>query len=114
MKLWMKIALVILVFLAVSSGFTKILLMPQDLDFFGQYGFTDTLLILYGSVQLIAGILLILPKTRVIAAVIVAITFLISMIVLMLSGNIGMALFTLVFVVLLAFVAKGALKELAK
>ncbi len=56
--------LAILALLAVSSGITKILLMPQDVDFFGKYGFSNPLLIAYGSVQLLGGFLLAFTKTR--------------------------------------------------
>lgn len=58
MKFVSTIMLVILVFLAVSSGMTKILLLQQDVDFFGRYGFTNFILIAYGLVQLIGGLLI--------------------------------------------------------
>jgi len=66
MKLLYNIILVVLVFLAVSSGVTKIMLMQQDVDFFAQYGFTNPILIAFGASQLLGGILLALPKTRII------------------------------------------------
>lgn len=44
MKILSKIILVILVFLAVLSGVTKIMLMPQDVAFFGAYGFFGPIL----------------------------------------------------------------------
>ena len=56
--------LAILTLLAVSSGITKILLMPQDVNFFGKYGFSDPILIAFGSVQLLGGLLLVFTKTR--------------------------------------------------
>lgn len=106
MKIFYYTVLVILVFLAISSGFTKIILMEQDVEFFGKYGFTNSILIAYGIAQLLGGILLLLPKTRFYGAILVAITFLVSFIVLLLSGNIPMAIVTLVFVLLLGFIIK--------
>jgi hypothetical protein len=41
--------LAILTLLAVSSGITKILLMPQDVNFFGKFGFSDPILIAFGK-----------------------------------------------------------------
>ena len=88
MKTVSTIILVILIFLVVSSGITKVMLMQQDVDFFGQYGFSDSILIVYGLAQLIGGLLLVFKRTRFFAAVIVAITFLISLAVLLADGNI--------------------------
>jgi hypothetical protein len=106
MKIIFYIALAVLVLLAISSGLTKILLMPQDVEFFGRYGFSNPMLIAYGLVQFIGGALLAVPKSRVIGALLVAVTFLISAVVLLLSGNIPIALLTLVFTALLGFIVK--------
>jgi len=48
MEIFYNVILFILVFLAISSGITKIMLMQQDLEFFGNYGFTNPILITYG------------------------------------------------------------------
>ncbi|WP_126454745.1 hypothetical protein [Sulfuriflexus mobilis] len=47
MSILLKVNLAILVFLAASSGVTKIMLMPQDVEFFGNYGFTNPILMLF-------------------------------------------------------------------
>jgi len=86
------------------------MLMPQDVSFFGQYGFTNSILIVYGIAQLIGGILLAIPTTRVMGAIIVAVTFLISAVVLAMADNIPMSGITLIFVVLLSFVIKKSLQ----
>lgn len=104
MKIFLNIVVAILVFLAVSSGITKILLMQQDVAFFGQYGFTNPILMTYGVVQFIGGALLALPKTRVIGAIVVAITFLISAVVLVAAGNVPLAVVTFVCVILLGLI----------
>jgi hypothetical protein len=106
MKLFFYIILIILVLLAISSGITKILLMPQDVDFFGQYGFSNPILITYGLAQLVGGVFLAIPKTRIIGVAVVAVTFLISAVVLFLSGNIPVTIVTLLFTGLLGFIAK--------
>ena len=111
MKIFHKVILVILVFLAVSSGITKMLLMQQDVAFFGKYGFTNSILIAYGAAQLLGGVLLVLPKSRVIGAALVAITFLISAVVLAMDGNTPVTIITLVCVLLLGFIIKHALNK---
>lgn len=82
------------------------MLMQQDVEFFGKYGFTNSILVTYGVIQLIGGILLISPKTRILGAILVAITFLISLVVLVMAGNIPVAIITLVCVALLGLIIK--------
>lgn len=109
MKVIFYVVLVVLIFLAVSSGITKIMLMPRDAEFFGQYGFTNPILIGYGISQLLGGILLAIPKSRVFGAIIVAITFLISVVILILADNIAVAVITLIFILLLGFIINKSL-----
>ena len=111
MKIVHKLILVVLVFLAVSSGVTKIMLMPQDVEFFGAYGFTDPILIAFGIIQLLGGLLLALPKTRIIGALCVAITFLISAVILGLSGNIIVTTITLICVALLGYIIQRSISD---
>ncbi len=114
MKILFNVILAVLIFLAISAGITKIMLLQQDVDFFGKYGFTDPILIVYGVVQLIAGILLLLPKTRIAGASLVAITFLISAVVLAMDDNIPVTIVTLIFILLSGFIVKQSLNKVTK
>jgi hypothetical protein len=111
MKIFFKRILFILIFLAVSSGISKIILMQQDVDFFGPYGFTNPILIIYGAFQLLGGILLIVRKTRITGATFVAITFIISVVVLFMAGDIPVAIVTIIFVLLLGFIVKQSFSK---
>lgn len=111
MSTLLKVNLIVLVVLAVSSGVTKIILMPQDVEFFGKYGFTNPILIVYGAAQLVGGVMMIIRKTRFVGAVVVALTFLISAVVLILEGNIPFTLFTLVALLMLGVVMKQSAKN---
>jgi hypothetical protein len=106
--------LAILTLLAVSSGITKILLMPQDVLFFGKYGFSDPLLIAYGSVQLLGGFLLVFTKTRFAGAAIVAVTFLVSLALLLMEGNVPVSIVTAVATLLLVVVMKRSWQPAAE
>ena len=109
MKIFFNIVLVLLVLLASSSGITKIMLIQREVDFFSQYGFTNPILIGFGVTQLMAGLLLVAPKTRIIGALLIAITFLISAVLLLMSSSIPMAVITLIFVALAGFIVKQSL-----
>ena len=106
MKTVSIIILAILTSLAVLSGITKILLMQQDVDFFGKYGFSGPTLIAFGLVQLLGGLLLVFTKTRFVGAAIVAVTFLVSLAMLLMDGNIPASIITLVAILLLGAVMK--------
>ena len=106
MKLASTIILVLLMFLAISSGVTKVTLMQQEIDFFGKYGFSNPMLIAFGATQLIGGVLLPFKKTRFYGAAIVAITFLISLVALLIEGNIPVSIVTAVATLLLGIVMK--------
>ena len=106
MKIAFAALLTILTMLAVLSGMTKILLMPADVEFFGRYGFSSPILIAFGAVQLIGGILLPFRKTRFVGAAIVASTFLASFVILLIDGNTPVSIVTLIATVLLVVVMR--------
>ena len=106
MKIASTIVLIVLVCLAILSGVTKITLMQQDVEFFGKYGFSNPMLIGFGATQLIGGVLMTFKKTRFSGAAIVAITFLASLVLLLLDGNIPVSMVTLVMTLLLGMVMK--------
>ena len=106
MKVASTVVLILLVCLAVASGLAKISLMQQDVDFFGKYGFSNPMLVAFGATQLLGGLLLPFRKTRFAGAAIVAITFLVSLALLLLEGNIPVSIITLVAMLLLGMVMK--------
>jgi len=114
MKTVSIIILAILTLLAVLSGITKILLMQQDVDFFGKYGFAGPTLIAFGLVQLLGGLLLVFSKTRFVGAAIVAVTFLVSLAMLLMDGNIPASIITLVAILLLGAVMKQSWQPAAQ
>ena len=97
-----------------SSGITKIQLMQQDVNFFGKYGFSNPILIAYGLVQLIGGLLLVFTITRFVGATIVAITFLISLVMLLMEGNIPVSIATVIATLLLGVIMKQSWQPAAR
>ena len=111
MRVAFTIVLAILILLAVSSGVTKVMLLEQDINFFGRYGFSNPLLIIYGLTQIAGGALMVFGKTRFIGAAIVAITFLISLVVLVMDGNIPVSVVTALATLLLGVIMKQSASE---
>ena len=106
MKIGFSILLAILTGLAVSSGIAKIALMQNDVEFFGRYGFSAPMLIAFGVTQLIGGILLPWKRTRFLGATVTACTFLVSLVILLIDGNIPISLVTALATFLLVVVMK--------
>ena len=94
MKIVSTIVLGILVLLALSSGAAKVSLMEQDVQFFGKYGFSSTILVLFGIAQLLGGLLMMFANSRFAGAAIVAATFLVSLVLLLMDGNVPMSIIT--------------------
>jgi hypothetical protein len=69
-----------------------------------------TNLIVFGAIQLLGGVLLVLLKTRIVGAFLVAITFFASLIVLVMAGNLPVAAITLICIVLLGSIFKQSAK----
>ena len=109
MKIFLIVVLVVLVFLAISSGVTKVLLMEQDVNFFGKYGFTKSILVGFGIAQIIGGCLLVFEGTRLIGASVVAITFFISLVLLVMEGNILISVFTIIALAMLGLLTRKRL-----
>lgn len=108
MKTAFRIILVILSLLAIASGLAKVMLMPQEVDFFGRFGFSNPVLVIYGMAQLIGGVLLLFQRTQFAGAAIVAITFLVSLVVLLIDGNIPVSAATIAITLLLGVVMKNS------
>ena len=106
MKIASTLVLVLLIFLSILSGVTKVALIPEDVEFFGRYGFSSPLLIAFGATQLIGGVLMPIRKTRFVGAAIVAVTFLISLVILLMDGNVPVSIVTAVATLLLGVVMK--------
>lgn len=106
MKLVTTIVLVLLILLALASGAAKLTLMQQDVEFFGRYGFSETMLLAFGLAQLVGGLLMPFRKTRFTGAAIVAVTFLVSLVLLLVDGNIPVSIVTAVATLLLVVIMK--------
>jgi hypothetical protein len=106
MKILNTIILVLIIGLAIGSGIAKIMLIPEDVAFFTSVGLSKTSIILFGAIQVIGAVFIILKKWRNAGAMILGITFGFSTILIFLSGKISFGLFSLLPLVLILLVVK--------
>ena len=106
MKSVFTVLLVILVLLALSSGTAKLLLMEQDVNFFGRHGFSPSMLMSFGFVQVLGSLLMVFAKTRFVGAAVIAATFLVTLVLLIFDGNLPVGVLTVIAILLLGVVMK--------
>ncbi|PKG41563.1 hypothetical protein CXF67_14895 [Psychroflexus sp. MES1-P1E] len=90
--------------MGISSGVAKIMLIPGEMAFFKGVGFSETLLIIFGSIQIIGSSLLIFKKLRNLGAIILAITFCISTVLIFLGGTISFGFFSILPILMIGFI----------
>lgn len=102
-----KILLILMIsILGLGAGISKVLLLPEELEFYSKVGLNESMLIFFGIVQLISTILFIFYKTRNIGALALALTFVISSIMIFLLGEFGFGLFSLLPIALIIITLK--------
>lgn len=105
MKIATTVLAIILGLLSIAAGAAKVSLVPEEAAFLQQFGFTDTLIIAFGLVQGLGGVLLAVPRTRAYGASICCVGFAISAVLLLLDGNLAFGGVSLLPVALTAFIA---------
>ena len=103
MKYVALIVLALLILMSVAAGGAKVAHMPQEIQFFADAGLSKTWLVPVGILQIIGGLLAIFPRSRSAGAAVIAAGFLITTIVIFITGNIGFGLFSLLPVLIAVF-----------
>lgn len=91
-----KVFLVLLVLISLGAGIPKIVQMPQELQFLAHLGFSAIAVTILGVIQFSGGILLLVPRTRLVGAVLAVLGLLVSAIALLKGGNSGMGLISFI------------------
>lgn len=100
MKYLFLVILIILVVMSIAAGGAKVFGMPQEVQFFTEAGLNQSWLLLLGSAQIVGGLLAIYYRTRRAGSAIMALGFLASTIVILMTGNANFALISLLPVLL--------------
>ena len=96
MKQVKTIIVVLLVLLGAAAGVAKMMQVPQELQFFAGLGLNNFVVIAFGVVQFAGALLLAVPRTRLVGAIISDLAFTLSAVMIFLSGSIGFGLVALV------------------
>ncbi len=82
--------------LSLAAGSPKLARVSSEADFFSDMGLGPAVLIAFGALQLNGGILMVLPASRKLGAVLAAVMFLASALMLLSNGQTVFGLFSVV------------------
>lgn len=106
MRIALRVNLVLLTLLGISTGVVKLLSMDEEMALFRHVGFSSTATMLFGAVQLTAGLALLHPKTRRGGAAVLIPTFVFATYALFAKGVMPFAPLSLLFVAMAALVVR--------
>ena len=104
MNLLKKINLVLLVLLGGAAGLAKVTQAPPEIAFFAGLGLGAMVVVVFGVLQIAGAGLLIFAKTRFIGAILLDVTFSLSVVMILMTGQIGFALVSVVPVLMAGWV----------
>jgi len=104
----MTAILILLVLLALSSGVSKMILLEQEVEFFGAAGFSNSTLRIFGAAQFAAGLLLIIPRYRIASALVLALTLTVSTILILLAGKYAFGLVSIIPTLLVVMLIRNS------
>ena len=99
------IVAVLLGILSVAAGAAKVMLVPEEVTFLGRFGFTSTLIVAFGALQIVGGLLISIPITRLYGALLAGLAFTVSTVLLVLERNFAFGAISLLPVILSGLIA---------
>lgn len=104
---------ILLALLGIAAGTSKMMQTPQEMEFFqGQMGYSSELIVAFGALQFLGGLLMVFKKTRLAGAILLGLTLFLSCIVIFMSGNIGFGMISVIPVLLADLAAWLELKDM--
>ena len=106
MRILKVILLTIVVLLGLGSGIAKVMLLPNEVAFFGKSGLTEIGIQIFGTIQMIGALMLPFQKWCFLGSVILIITFLSSTALILISGNVAFGIFSILPIALIVLLLK--------
>ena len=104
MKLLKKINLVLLILLGGAAGLAKVTQAPPEIAFFRGIGLGAMVVVAFGILQLVSAILLVFDSRRHIGAILLCVTFSLSVVMILVTGQIGFAAASIIPVLMAGWV----------
>lgn len=114
MKVLNMIVVTVIAVLSIAAGAAKAMQVPEEVQFLQGMGLSLPIIVAFGIVQIAAGILLVLPRTRVPGCIVALIGFALSTVLILISGDLKFAAFSTLPIILAALIllyARGQARE---
>ena len=111
MKTLKKANWILITLLSLSAGIVKVMLMPQEVEFFSKFGLNESVVLIFGIAQIIAGLLVIFLMTRLWGALLAGLMFVTSVILLFMDGMLNFAVFSILPVILTGFIIRDRIYQ---
>ena len=111
MKIINIVLVALMALLSVVAGLAKVMQVPEEMAFLSGLGLDNTMILIFGITQVVGGILLAIPKTKLFGAVTVVFTFLISAILVLVSGNLTLGIVSMLPVAITSYIVYQTLKR---
>ncbi len=92
MKIVNILIISVVALLSIAAGLAKVMQTEQEMEFLQSFGLNSVLIIAFGMVQIVGGVLLVPSKTRMFGAVLATSAFIVSTILIFVGGNLGFGL----------------------
>ena len=110
MKIFNIILIIIISLLSIAAGAAKVLLTSQEVQFLHGFGLNNTVIIIFGAIQILGGAILAHKNLRMYGAVIVVLGLFISSLLIFFSGNVTFGIISLLPVALTVVIIKQSAK----
>jgi hypothetical protein len=87
MKMINTLVVAIIALLSIAAGLAKVMQTPQEMAFLQGLGMSTGLIVAFGLVQIIGGVLLVLKKTRMPGVVLATSAFVVSTVLIFIGGD---------------------------
>lgn len=104
MKTALQVNWILTILLSISTGVFKLLQEKADIELFETIGFSIPMVTALGAIQLLGGLLLILPSTRKVGAYTMILTFALASVAVFANGLLVFGIVSLLFIVMAALV----------
>ena len=102
MKIVNLLIVALLAILSIAAGLAKVMRTQQETEFLQGLGLSLSQIVVFGLVQIVGGILMVPKKTRMPGAILVALAFVVSTVLVFMGGNLAFGLFSVIPIALAA------------
>jgi len=97
--------------LSIAAGLAKVMQVPEEVTFLTGLGLDNTMIFVFGAIQIVGGILLAIPKSRMYGSVLVVIAFLLSAILVFVGEDFIFGIVSIFPVVITGYIGYQTLKN---